>query len=280
LHPRWGEFTIGRQAIGLGRGVVFSAVDLFAPFSPLEVDREWRRGVDAIRVERRLTQTSSGELLSAFGRDWKNSALIGRARGYVGHADGELIFGKRAEDSLIGGTVSATVFNAEVHFELALFDTPEVQPEGGFLGNDHLVGKSVVGSSYTFDVGSGLTLLGEYHYSGFGVKEIENAFARLANPVYQKRFIRGDTQILGRHALAGQLSYPFQDLWTGSFLVLQSPVDGSGLVAPSVSWDAAQNILFVASGFVPWGSEPVNGQLQSEYGATPASLFFQLNYYF
>ncbi|MFC1735496.1 hypothetical protein ACFL1X_05225, partial [Candidatus Hydrogenedentota bacterium] len=51
FHPEWGEVTIGRQAIGLGRGVIFSAVDIFSPFSPVEVDREWRRGVDAFRVE-------------------------------------------------------------------------------------------------------------------------------------------------------------------------------------------------------------------------------------
>ena len=41
----------GRQAIGWGRGVVFGAVDLFAPFSPFEVDREWRRGVDGLRAD-------------------------------------------------------------------------------------------------------------------------------------------------------------------------------------------------------------------------------------
>ena len=50
LHDEVLSVTLGRQAVGLGRGVLFSAVDMFAPFSPLEVDREWRRGVDAARV--------------------------------------------------------------------------------------------------------------------------------------------------------------------------------------------------------------------------------------
>ncbi len=34
LHPGWGEITMGRQAIGLGRGRLFSAVDMFAPLLP------------------------------------------------------------------------------------------------------------------------------------------------------------------------------------------------------------------------------------------------------
>ena len=34
--------------------MLFGAVDLFSPFSPLEADREWRRGVDAIRADVKL----------------------------------------------------------------------------------------------------------------------------------------------------------------------------------------------------------------------------------
>ena len=86
-HPTWGDITVGRQAVGLGRGVVFSAMDLFIPFSPLDIDREWRRGVDAVRVERRITDTTSAELLSVWGETWEQSAVLGRLRGYVGYLD-------------------------------------------------------------------------------------------------------------------------------------------------------------------------------------------------
>jgi len=280
LHPPWGEVTVGRQAIGLGRGVVFGAVDVFAPFSTLEVDREWRRGVDAARIELRLSDTISAELLAAFGETWDDSALLGRIRGYVGNVDGEVIFGKRAEDTLCGVTLSAPVADAEVHIELAVFDTPEDQPDGGLFGNDRLVGKAVLGGSYTFDVRNGLTVLGEYHYSGFGVKDLDDAVARFADPAFTERFLRGDMQILGRHAAALQLSYPVNDAWNASFLVLVSPADGSGVVSPSVTYDLAQNVTIIASGFVPWGAGPSGGRFQSEYGANPFSLFLQLSLYF
>lgn len=280
LHPRWGEIVFGRQAIGLGRGVLFGAVDIFSPFSPLEVDREWRRGVDAARIEYRLTTTSSVEVLAAFGESWDDSAIIGHARGYVGNMDGELIVGKRAEDEMYSATVSAIVGGAEVHLEMALFDTPEEHPDGGLFGNDHLVGKGVLGTSYTFAVGNGLTLLGEYHYSGFGVKEIEDAMACLAEPTFQERYLRGDTQILGQHALGIQLTYPINLDVNAALLILESPVDGSGLAAPSINWQISQHTSFVASAFVPWGNEPSEGNLSSEYGGAPASLFLQFNMYY
>jgi len=280
LHPEWGDVTIGRQAIGLGRGVLFGAVDVFSPFSPLEVDREWRRGVDAFRAEYQLSTTSSAECIAVFGETWEQSALLGRFRGYFGDIDGALIVGQRAEDFMVGTTFSAIVAEAEVHGEWAVFDTPEAQPDGTLWGGSHLATKAVLGSSYTFDVGNGLTLLGEYHYCDFGVEDAEDALARLQDRDFQRRYLRGDTQILGRQAIAAQLSYPFNDAVNGSFLVLTNPTDGSGVLGPSLRLDLDRNVTLITNAFVPWGAEPKNGQLRSEYGATSASLFVQAAIYY
>lgn len=280
LHPEWGDVTVGRQAIGLGRGVLFGAVDVFNPFSPLEVDREWRRGVDAFRAEYRLSTTSSAECIAAFGETWEQSALLGRLRGYLGDADGSLIFGKRAEDFMVGTALSAIAGEAEVHGELAVFDTPEPQPDGTLWGGKHLATKIVLGSSYTFDVGNGLTLLGEYHYSDFGVEDAQDVVLRFLDPDFQRRYLRGDTQILGRQAIATQLNYPFNDAVNGSLLVLTSPTDGSGVVSPSLRWDVDRNVTLIGNVFVPWGDEPSGGQLQSHYGGTPTSLFLQAAVYY
>jgi len=280
LHPEWGDVTVGRQAIGLGRGVLFGAVDVFNPFSPLEVDREWRRGVDALRADSRLSTTSSAEGIAAFGESPEQSALLGRLRGYLGDIDGSLIAGKRAEDYMVGAAFSAIAWEAEVHGEYAVFDTPEPQPDGTLWGGDHLASKIVLGSSYTFDVGTGLTLLVEYHYSDFGVENAEDILDRFRDPDFQRRYLRGDTQILGRQALAAQLSYAFDEAVSGGLLVLTNPTDGSGVISPSLRIDLDKNITLLTNAFIPWGAEPENGQLQSEYGATAASLFIQAAVYY
>jgi len=280
LHPTWGDVTIGRQAIGLGRGVLFSVVDVFNPFTPLEVDRQWRRGVDAFRAEYRLSTTSSAECIAASGETWEQSAVLGRLRGYLGDVDGSLIFGKRAEDFMVASAFSAVVEEAEVHGELAVFDTPEAQTDGTLWGGNHLATKAVIGSSYTFDIGNGLTLLGEYLYSDFGIEDAEDAVVRLQDRDFQRRFLRGDTQILGRQAVAAQLSYPFSNAVNGSFLMLTNPTDGSGVVSPSLRWDLDENITLISNIFVPWGNRPSGGQFRSEYGATPTSLFLQAAVYY
>ena len=91
VHLRRADLTIGRQAIGWGRGVMFTSVDLFAPFSPLEVDREWRSGVDAVRADIKLTDRSSVDLVGAFGDTLDRSAFAARARGYAGTIDVEVL---------------------------------------------------------------------------------------------------------------------------------------------------------------------------------------------
>ena len=69
-------------------------------------------------------------------------------------------------------------------------------------------------------------------------------------------------------------------MWGGSLLVLGSPKDGSGLFSPSIGWDITETASLRLSGFIPWGPSPHDGQLGSEYGSTPASVFLQLSLYF
>ncbi len=277
---RSGRITLGRQAIGLGRGVLFGAVDIFSPFSPTEIDREWRRGVDAARLDLMLTDTLSMDLLAAFGEDFDHSAVIARLRGHSSEsgADAELVVGKRGRDAMIAGTFSRAVGEAEMHLEAALFDVPESEAPL-FYGN-HLIGKLVLGGSHVFDAGpGGLWAALEYHYSGFGVRDITDVPARMLDPVFVERLARGDMQMLGQHAVAAQASYELNDAWSMSATWIASPRDGSGVVSPSFTWNVADNATMVISASLPHGAESIAAVPQSEYGALPASIAFQLSIY-
>lgn len=284
VHSPHGDYTVGRQAIGLGRGVLFGAVDIFAPFSPLEVDREWRRGIDAVHAEYDLSEACSIGLIGAFGDTSADSAYLARIRGYRGDYDAELVFGRRCRDYLYGMTVSAVVADAELHCEVAAFDTPGTEAlEGGLFGSDRYVGKIVVGGSYTFDLGSdvggGLYTLLEYHFSGFGTQRIEQVAQRLLDPAYRTRYLRGDSQITGQEAVALQMSLGIDPERTAGLLIMSSPNDGSGIVSPSLSWNYTDNVTLVATVYFPFGYEPAAGVTMSEYGAAPESFFLQIRMY-
>lgn len=285
LHLDFLELTVGRQAIGLGRGVLFSAIDLFSPFSPTEVDREWRRGVDAIHAEVRIPELAglSADLIAVLGdvEDGQLSswALLGRLRAVVGDVDGELIIGRRGEDNVVGGAVSATLGDAEVHGELAMFGTDGLGVDGGLFGTRAVVAKALLGGSYQLDIHRGVRVVLEYHYSGFGVDAIGEDPSILFDPAFQARFARGDSQLLGRHALALVLSAELFDDFSGAVSYLQSPVDGSGMVAPSFSWNASESLTLLLNVFVPWGAGPEGAVPRSEWGSSPTTIFLQARIY-
>jgi hypothetical protein len=274
------ELTLGRQAIGWGRGVLFGAVDLFSPFTPLEADREWRRGVDAVRADFKLTSRTSLDVVGAFGKTLDDSAFATRFRGYRGNMDLELVGGLRARDVLAGITSSAAVGDAELHGELAFFRAPEPLPAGGLGGEGRGAIKAVVGGSYRFAVGNGILLFTEYHYSGFGAKSAQEILPLLADPSFLERFLRGDMQILVRHGLAALATYEFSTEHQLDLDWLVSPTDGSGIVVPSLTWTVDDRMSFLASGYFPYGAPPEGLTLESEYGAAAISGLLQFRIYF
>jgi hypothetical protein len=148
------NISIGRQAIGWGRGVMFSVIDVFAPFSPLEPDREWRRGVDAVRADLKLAEHLSMDVVGAFGDRVDRSMFASRFRGYAGNADLELVGGRRSGDPFGGVASSAAVGDIELHGEAAVFGTSTARET-----------KALAGASYRVPIGHGLFVAGEYHYS-------------------------------------------------------------------------------------------------------------------
>ena len=276
VRTRRAGLTIGRQAIGWGRGVLFTAVDLFAPFSPLEADREWRAGVDAVRTDIKLTERSSIDLVGAFGSTVNDSAFATRVRGYAGAMDLEVVGGRRAQDLFAGMTTSAAVGDAELHAEVAVFRVPVDATPNDF----HPVWKVVVGGSYRFPIGSGILAYTEYHYSGFGAESPEEIRALVATPSFVGRFIRGDLQILSRHAvgLTGSYEVSPEVAWSGQWLL--NPIDHSGIVAPGLTYTFSDAVSLLAMFYLPYGQPPEDGVLRSEYGAAPLSGLLQLRLYF
>ena len=276
LHLPGVELTAGRQAIGWGRGVLFGAVDVFSPFTPLEADREWRRGVDALRADVKISDRTSLDLVGALGGKLDASTFAARLRGYTGSADLELVGGRRARDLFAGLATSAAVGEAEIHGELALFRAPDALSGAGAR---RVAVKSVAGGSYRFPVAKGLIVWAEYHYSGFGAKDATGIAALMSDPSFRERLVRGDTQILGRHALGLLASLELSPEVTVAAQWLESPIDGSGVATPSATITLGDKVSLLAAAYLPFGRGPRGQTLGSEYGAGARSVFVQFRIY-
>jgi len=270
--------TAGRQAVGWGRGVLFGALDLFAPFSPFEADREWRRGADVLRVDARISGRSSADVVLAFGGRPAESAFAGRLRGYSGEVDLEVVGGRRGRDVFAGAATSFVIGPAEVHVEVAAFRTPATAASAIF-GVPRTVAKVVAGGSSRLPIAEGLLLHAEYHYSGFGADGAREIAVSLRDREFRARVLRGDTQILTRHGVAVAASYEWSPLVAWSVSLVQEPVDGSGVVSPSIAFTFNDRWSLLASGYLPYGREAAGLATRSAYGDAPPTALIQVRCY-
>lgn len=116
----------------------------------------------------------------------------------------------------------------------------------------------------------------EYHYSGFGAVRAGDVVSLLADPAFRTRLERGDTQILGRHAIMLSASYELSPELTAGLRYLQNPRDGSGVVIPTANVTLGDRLAILAAFYLPWGASPVGLELRSEYGTTGLTGFIQV----
>ena len=118
------------------------------------------------------------------------------------------------------------------------------------------------------------------HYSGFGARDPADIDALLADAASQKRLLRGDMRILGRHALGAQASYPVNESLSSSLTVIANPQDRSAVFAPALGWDINRSTSLRLSVTLPVGESPRGLDIRDEYGSSAKTIFVQLAMYY
>ena len=109
--------TVGRQAVSWGSGHVFQPMDLFNPFAPTAVDRDYKPGDDIVLVERAFAH-STLQLLHVARRDTGNHSYAAMWHGFLGASEVEVMAARHYRDDLLGVTLKVplgpTMLRADV----------------------------------------------------------------------------------------------------------------------------------------------------------------------
>ncbi len=268
-HRLWGEVdyanvrltfadtdvVIGRQAVTFGRSFFWNPTDWLSTFAPTEIDREYKGGIDAIRLSHGFGRFSGAELVYAYGEGgaWDESALIGRAYANWWNWDFEVLGGRVWIDHRLGFAFSGEVGGAGVRGEWS-WHRPREGEEPDFL-------RATLEVDYKWP--SSLLLMAELHYNGFGTEHPEEYAALLRSP----RVATGQVANVGRRYLGSQASYELSPLLTATAAVLVNLEDRSGIFNPSFSLSLSDESDLVTGLLIPWGKEPLGTELRSEYGS-------------
>ncbi|RME68476.1 MAG: hypothetical protein D6781_10920 [Verrucomicrobia bacterium] len=251
----WGAVSVGRQAVTWGGGLVFNSFDLFNPFAPSDVVRDFKVGADMVYVD--VPLRDGGLQVLAVGRrdlfsgeatlDAASFAALYKRR--VGAWEGALMLAEHYGEPVAGvgldGALGEAVWHVDGTWVRVRPDLPGGgDPEGYF--------SAVANVQYAWILG-GKNAYGfvEYYYNGLGTTDYPSAYR---DPIRLTQLARGNVFVLGRHfaAVSVQLEWhPLLHLYFGALANLEDP---SGLLQPRVWWDASEHVRMIFGLDVPFGA--------------------------
>ena len=264
------EFSVGRQVISWASTFILTPADPFTPFDPADPFREYRAGVDAVRLRAypgpfseidlvaRPISTIDGDRITALARGKTNW------RSWDVAAWGGIVLEEPAGAVSLVGALGPWAVRSEI----------TVRSEA-----DDVIVRGTVGIDRRFSAGGrDLYLIAEYQRDGFGAASSDDLIGVVASAPFQ----RGELQVLGRDALAVQASYQIHPLWGIDLLTITSLVDGSALLSGGLSWSVGSDSSLRAGFFHGFGDDtvdPVAG-LGSEFGARPSVGYVSVSHFF
>lgn len=268
------RIVAGRQAITWGVSYFWPAMDLFAPFAPQQIDRDYKPGVDALRVIVPIGSYSEVEAVGAvLGRSLSrdgSAAIFSRI--YLGPIDVGWMGGRFHRDTVGGGFFTANARGTGLHGEVTWTrsgDAREVALDRtsfwrGSVGMDRQLTPE-------------FSLSAEFSWNGFGSRQA----SQYIDIVNADRVQRGEINALGRWYSGVSGTWQLHPLWRFSSAILVNWGDPSCLWVPFLTWSAGNNWEVLLGAQLSVGAGLQNGSLtRSEYGSIPNTLLGAFKAYF
>ncbi len=272
LYRGWVEMSsfgahlrFGRQRIAWGTGKLWNPTDFLNPYTPTSLERDERRGVDAVYLRRGFGTYGQGEVVYTIAKRWTETDLVGRARGHIWKLDASLSGGKVAGSTgswTAGGDIAADIGGGNLHGEWSRTDLILREP----------FWKVLVGYEYSFSSEPAwaplkdVWIVGEYFHNGVGESK----------PLLydQNILLTGREVTLGRDYVGLGFTKELHPLVKLEIYSLANLNDRSHFVNPSVSWNAVDNLHLL------FGWQRFGGDRISEYGPSPNVTYAQAQYFF
>ena len=286
------DLTVGRQAITFGQAWFWNPLDVFSPFDPRSFDRDYKPGVDALRLDVPLGDFGGCNVVAVGGgtqapdggygdacwlSTWTGSALLGRVYGTVAGWDAAVQGGKVYGGYEAGAGASGEAGPLEARGEVSWFfskasDSIPSNPSLSMLA-DSFTGVAGLGRRLTDKV----SLEGEYLYNGAGLPgNLDAAAWRVAT---------GNALHMGRHIAGFMVSWEATALLKTRLTCIYSFSDRSAALQPGLTYSVSDESELSAGAAINSGRRPsVAGSglpfPRSEFGSNPDVYYIEYKVYF
>ena len=243
----------GRQAVTWGNGLMFNAMDIFNPFDPAAVDKEYKTGDDMLYGQ--VLQNNGNDLqgVTVFRRDpitgdveADRGSLAGKYHLMGSAFEIDVLAARHYGDTLVGVGSNISIGGGVLRGDLVVADT-----------DDGVIPSLVASWSQSWIWGGkNISGVAEYFYNGFGRSDGCYSTVCLAdNPELYKRIARGEIFNLGRNYLALSAMIEVTPLFLLTPNVFVNLQDPSALVQLVFQNDLLQNLQLWSAITVPVGAD-------------------------
>ena len=271
------RIVVGRQAVTWGVAYFWPSLDLFVPFAPRRVDRDYKPGIDGIRATIPLGAFSEVEVIGAvlgpsLSRDGSLGALT---RFNLGPLDWGLMGGRFHRDTVAGSFLTADAWGTGLRGEVSW--TQSGDPEDR-VRDRRTFWRAAAGVD--LQLTPTLSVTAEFSFSGYGASQA----SEYPDWSTADRVLRGEINALGRFYTGVSGAWRFHPLGTLTNTLLINWQDPSTLWVPSFQWSTSNNSDLLAGAQIGIGkglqSSGMGPVPQSEYGLVPNTLFAAIRVYF
>ena len=276
------RLKLGRQALSFGQGRAFTPLDRVSPFSPASVDREYKPGVDAVRVDGYWGVAGEWTMVAAVRTGWGlyDTVLGARAQDSFGGWDiglvGLWVGGDLVAGLSLGGALGDLSAFGDLTWTRRARSGPLAEAdEARGTQADFLRGSVGVEGSWAVSGGGGLSL--ELAWLGDGSSEPNELMSARLDP----RVMSGERWLLGRAYGALSLNQSLTPLIRATLTVISNLEDRSALLGPGLSWSISDEVSANLGSYfgVGEGLDP-QWSPQSELGALRWLTFAMMSAYF
>jgi hypothetical protein len=255
LVPEWGTVRVGRQAVTWGNGLLFNPMDLFNPFSPADIERDYKVGDDMVSTQ--FSVAKGGELqflyiprrsLVSGEVEWEQSSLAGKLHFSRDTTEFDIMAAGHYGDAVIGLGSAGYLKDAAWRLDGTWTD----------LDNDDGYLSVVANIDYSW-IWLGRNWYGfvEIFFNGLSHNRYPEAYR---DSEIASRIERGELFTLGRTYLSGHVRVELAPLFNLYVTVIENLADPSGTVQPRAVWDMAEDMQ------VTFGAALYHGRKGTEFG--------------